>query len=250
MKELVHLFLQIAAILTECGAEISRVEESLTRMCAAYGAKATNAYATIALISVTVETANGEIYTETKRPKQSSNNFDLLDRANDLVRRISTTAPSAQEIRESLEGIERKTHAWYASVIAQGGISAGFCLFFGSRSPLECILAFLIGATLGGVGEILANLAANRLLKSFVLSFSASSLAFLAAYFNVIETPDYIIIGYIMNLIPGLGFTGAMRDLFVGDLFTGMVRILSALLVASAIAVGFVVTLIIFGGVV
>ena len=249
MKEYVHLFLKIAATLIECGAEISRVEESIVRMCMAYGAVTSNAYATTSHITVTVEMPDGTLYTETKRPGQISNNFDLLDRANDLVRRISAKAPDIEEIRTAMDNMSGKRYPWYASAIAGGVISAAFCLFFGSRSVREFLLAFFIGLFLGCVDTVLSRIEANRLLKSAVLSFLASFLSFVATRAGFIETPDYIIIGYIMNLIPGLGFTGALRDLFVGDLFTGMVRILSALLLAAALAVGFIVTLIIFGGV-
>ena len=249
MEELIHLILKIAATLIESGAEISRVEDSVSRMCRAYGAVATNTYATTAHITVTVEMPDGTLFTQTKRPKQIGNNFELLDRTNALVRRVSAQAPTAEEIRDAIAALPRGKYPFYVTALWQGVISAAFCLFFGSRSALECLFAFLIGLALGFLGHLLDRAESNTLLKSFLLSFLASMLAFTVTRLGAIETPDYIIIGYIMNLIPGLGFTGAMRDLFVGDLFTGMVRILGALLLAASIAVGFVLTMILFGGV-
>ncbi|MBE6656167.1 MAG: threonine/serine exporter family protein [Ruminococcaceae bacterium] len=248
MEEIIHLILKIAATLIESGAEISRAEDSISHMCRAYGAVATNAFATTAHITVTVETPDG-LYTQTKRPKHINNNFELLDRTNALVRRISTEAPSADEIRKAIAELPRRKYPFYVMALSQGIIASSFCLFFGSRSALEFLFAFLIGLALGFLGCVLERLEANALLKSFLLSFLASMLAFTVTRLGAIATPDHIIIGYIMNLIPGLGFTGAMRDLFVGDLFTGMVRILGALLLAVAIAVGFVLTMVLFGGV-
>ena len=248
MEELIHLILKIGAILSESGAEISRVEDSVSRMCRAYGATATNTYATTAHITVTVETPEG-LYTQTKRPKQIGNNFELLDKTNSLVRYISANAPTKEEIEKAIEELPRGKYPFYVTALSQGVISAAFCLFFGSRSALECLFAFLIGLALGFLSHLLDRVESNTLLKSFLLSFLASMLAFTVTRLGAIKTPDYIIIGYIMNLIPGLGFTGAMRDLFVGDLFTGMVRILGALLLAASIAVGFVLTMILFGGV-
>lgn len=248
MEEIIHLILKIGATLIESGAEISRVEDSVSHMCRAYGATATNTYATTAHITVTVEMPDG-LYTQTKRPKQIGNNFELLDRTNALVRRISAEAPSAEEIKKAIDALPRGKYPCYVTALSQGAISAAFCLFFGSRSFLECLFAFLIGVALGFLGFLLDRMDSNTLLKSFLLSFLASMLAFTVTRLGAIATPDHIIIGYIMNLIPGLGFTGAMRDLFVGDLFTGMVRILAALLLAVSIAVGFVLTMILFGGV-
>ena len=248
MEEIIHLILKIAATLIESGAEISRAEDSISHMCRAYGALATNAYATTSHITVTVETEAG-FYTQTRRPKQISNNLDLLDRTNALVRYISANAPTAEEIKERLEALPKSKYPWYIIAPAQGVIAASFCLFFGSRSVAECLFSFLIGFLLGCLGRFLDRIESNNLLKSFLLSFFASMAAFSLTRLGAVATPDYIVIGYIMNLIPGLGFTGALRDLFVGDLFTGMVRILSALLLAIAIATGFILTMVIFGGV-
>lgn len=248
MKELAHLFLKLAAILIESGAEISRVESGLAYMFSAYGAKETHAYATTAHIVVTVETEDGELYTETYRPRAISNNFELLEKANRLVRRISREAPSAEEIRRAIEALPRKTYPLYINAFAQGMISAAFCVFFGSRSVAECVLAFLIAAVIATFAWGLDHIEPNRFLKSMLLSFLASTCAFGVTRLGLVPRPDFIIIGCIMNLIPGLGFTGALRDLFVGDLFTGMVRILGAVLLAASLAVGFILTMFMFGG--
>lgn len=248
MEELLHLLLKIGAILIESGAEISRAETSLMYMLKAYGAKETHVYATTSHIVVTVETEDGGVYTETCRPGAISNNFELLDKANRLVRRISVEAPTAKEIRKAIGELSCKQYPLWVSASSQGAISAAFCLFFGSRSPIECLFAFLIGGGLACFAWALDHIEPNRFLKSMLLSFLASMLAFSVTRLGVVATPDYIIIGYIMNLIPGLGFTGALRDLFVGDLFTGMVRILSAVLLAASLAVGFILTMLVFGG--
>ena len=48
-----------------------------------------------------------------------------------------------------------------------------------------------------------------------------------------------IIIGNIMLLVSGLGFTNALRDLFTGESFSGILRLLEAVLCAVAIAAGY-----------
>jgi uncharacterized membrane protein YjjP (DUF1212 family) len=217
-------------------------------MFSAYGARETHVYATTAHIVVTVETEEGELYTETCRPGSISNNFELLEKANRLVRRISRETPTVNEIRRAIDALPRKTYPIYIDAMAQGVISAAFCVFFGSRSVVEFLLAFLIAAAIACFAWGLDHIEPNRFLKSMLLSFLASTCAFGVARLGLVPRPDYIIIGCIMNLIPGLGFTGAFRDLFVGDLFTGMVRILGAVLLAASLAVGFILTMLMFGG--
>ena len=59
--------------------------------------------------------------------------------------------------------------------------------------------------------------------------------------FGVIATADNVIIGNIMTLIPGLGLTKALRDLFTGDSIAGLLRTIEAVLIALAIAAGYFV---------
>ena len=51
-----------------------------------------------------------------------------------------------------------------------------------------------------------------------------------------------------MVLIPGIGLTNSLRDIFTGDSITGILRGLEAMLVALAIAAGFFVFVAVFGG--
>ena len=61
---------------------------------------------------------------------------------------------------------------------------------------------------------------------------------------------DEMIIGNIMLLIPGVGFTNAMRDLFTGDSIAGSLRFLEAALSAVVIAAGYFLFVFLAGGVV
>ncbi len=49
---------------------------------------------------------------------------------------------------------------------------------------------------------------------------------------------NYMVIGSIMPLIPGVPFTNAIRDIANGDYISGSVRMLDALLVFFCIAIG------------
>ena len=59
---------------------------------------------------------------------------------------------------------------------------------------------------------------------------------------------DKIMIGGIMLLIPGIAMTNSVRDMLIGDIMSGWLRLLSALLIAGAIACGFALSIILIGG--
>ena len=85
-------------------------------------------------------------------------------------------------------------------------------------------------------------------MQRFLGSLLTAVLAFLCQRFALISTADYVVIGNIMLLIPGVGLTNAIRDLFVGDSITGVLRAIEAVLLALAIAAGYIVATYLFGG--
>ena len=49
---------------------------------------------------------------------------------------------------------------------------------------------------------------------------------------------DKMVIGAIMNLVPGVAITNSMRDIIAGDLLAGQAKLVEALFIATAIALG------------
>jgi uncharacterized membrane protein YjjP (DUF1212 family) len=74
-------------------------------------------------------------------------------------------------------------------------------------------------------------------------------MAFIAVRLGIIKTVDMIVIGNIMTLIPGIGLTNALRDLFTGDSISGLLRSIEAVLIALAISAGYFLCAFIAGGV-
>ena len=49
---------------------------------------------------------------------------------------------------------------------------------------------------------------------------------------------DKMIIGTLMNLVPGIAITNVMRDILGGDLIAGIIKLVESLMVAAGIALG------------
>ena len=250
-RDILHRVMVIAQEMTEIGAEISRVEESVDRICCAYGAVRTDVFATISNVIVSVEDENGAVITQTRRiKKQISNNMEKLHQYNDLVRWMTVNTPERQEIDERLEKVRAaKKYPSWMSVLFSALVSSAFCLFFGSRSYQEIITAFVVGIASGLLMELLSRIRFNPILVRFLCALAASLIAMAAMLLNFIQTPEYVLIGNIMTLIPGVGLTNAMRDLFSGDAISGVLRSIEALLFALAIAVGIMLPSLLSGGV-
>ena len=86
----------------------------------------------------------------------------------------------------------------------------------------------------------------HTIIACFVSGCAAIFLVRLGIGCNV----DKIAIGVIMLFIPTLALVNGVRDIFYRDTLTGIFRLVEAMLTASAIALGFALSLMVLGGLV
>ncbi|MEE1184719.1 MAG: threonine/serine exporter family protein [Acutalibacteraceae bacterium] len=249
MKNLLIYAMEIGEQMLISGAEVHRVEESITRMCTAFGAKRTDVFIITSSMVVTVYADNNETHTQTRRITKSDINYEKLHRLNKLSREICEKNLTEQEIKEKLDlAINCKTYPLWLECICYAVIAGAFTLFFGGNL-IETLVSFVIGVTVR-FGILLSEKAvSNKIFTKFFSSVIASALAFIAVKMGFVDSVDKVIIGNIMTLIPGIGLTNALRDLFTGDSIAGLLRSIEAVLIALAIAAGYFLV-VVLGGVV
>ena len=64
---LIACLLEMGELMLDCGAEISRVEDTLRRLGAAYGAQRTEVFVIPSIISISLDFPESEVLTETRR---------------------------------------------------------------------------------------------------------------------------------------------------------------------------------------
>ncbi len=235
--------------MVESGAEIYRVEESAVRIFEAYGVKNTDVYATTSNIIVSLEMEDGSIKTHTKRIGKISTNIEKIHNLNSLVRKICEQKPDLDIISKEIDSIDNtRLYSALTTIIFYGIIAGAFYMFFGGRNFLEFLISTAIGLITGVLDKILSDKKANKFLIKFICAFSACIITFMLSKLKIISNIDYIIIANIMTLIPGIGLTNSLRDLFTGDSISGVLRLIEAALLALAIACGYIVTTFVFGG--
>lgn len=221
------------------GAEVHRVEESINRMCYALGAIRVDVFIITSSIVVTVHTNEGETYTQTRRVMAINTNFEKLHYLNELSREICEKSLTEQEIEKKLNAAVncKKFPIWF-EFICYAIIAGAFTLFFGG-SIIEALLSLFIGAVVRSSIFFCDKIISNKIFGKFFSAVITTFLAFLAVELGWITIVDKIIIGNIMTLIPGIGLTNALRDLFTGDSIAGLLRSIEAVLTALAIAAGY-----------
>ena len=236
--ELINAAVDIGYYMLFHGAEIYRVEESIKRIFIAYGYNDIDVYAIPGSIVVTV-TDNSKIpLTKTKRVLHHETDLDKVDKLNNLSRHICKSKPSYKQIMTQLNIIlSRKTYPLFLQIIAYAVIGFSFALFF-QGSIYDAIVASVIASIIKIIQHWLDKFNANDFFMTIICSALTSLVAIFSVRFGIADNMDKIIIGTLMTLVPGIALTNCMRDFIAGDFMAGLSRMVEALLIGSAIAIG------------
>ena len=222
-EKLLQAILDVAEEMLVCGAEVARVEDSIERMCTAYGCNRVNSFIITSNIQVTFEDPDGSIVTQIRRIVRNDVNFDRLDYLNDLSRYICRERPPLKEL------VRR-----YDQVMG--------------RKALPAWIKYTGAVIITGLMAFLGKIEENQLAKVFMISVAAGFAALILVKLGLGDNEDKIMIGGIMLLIPGIAMTNSLRDMLTGDIATGLLRLVNSLLLAASIACGFALPLILTGG--
>lgn len=224
--------------LQKSGAEIYRVEDSLTRLFAAYGVQG-ESFSIPNCIILSLTTADGRSLTRMKRVEYHGTDIDQLERYNDLCRRLCAGRPPLDIARVWLKETETHRRSYSLPLILLGYLvgTGGFGFFF-SGTWRDAVFAGLCGVAVGLCLTWAGRLNANLFFKTVAAGFVLSLLAYGFAAADWASNMDIVVIGALMALVPGLVFTNFMRDIISGDTVAGTSKLVEALIIALAIVLG------------
>lgn len=246
-EKLLDRILELGAQMLMAGAEISRVEDSVTRICNAYEMERSDVFSITSCLIVTIHTKEGRILTQSKRIMAYDTDLERLERCNRLSRDICDYYLTIEDIDERLERIKNsKTYPEFVMCLAYVLISASFSIFFGG-DWLDAVAAAVTGLVIRCMVKMNERVGMNRIIKNIICSAAGGLCAWALVKLGLGHSIDMIIIGNIMLLVPGVALTNGVRDMINGDIISGGLRLLEAVLISIALAVGFAIVLIPLG---
>ena len=120
-------------------------------------------------------------------------------------------------------------------------------MFFGG-SLIDGAVAALFALLICALQEKLLPISMNQLSFNLICSVVVGVLTGICTNLLTFLHMDKIMIGYIMLLIPGLAMTNAVRNVLVGNTISGIMRLIEAVLWATALALGFMIAMFLTGG--
>ena len=220
------------------GAETFRVEESISRVLAAYGVES-EVFAIPNYLIVSIVTEDGTPITRMRRIGTHGNDLDAVEKFSGLSRAFCNRRPDPKDGMKWLDHV-RSIRVQYSLPVEYLGDfigAGGFCLLFGG-SLVDSLCAGFCGIIVGFISKCLEHLKANPFFRTIATSFIMALVAYTLGALNISHNSDIVTIGALMILVPGLLFTNAMRDIIYGDINSGINRIVQVMLTAIAIALG------------
>ena len=268
--EILHELLNMGEAMLTAGAEVSRVESTLSTLGRAYGASSMNVFAITATLVVTMEFPDGERLTQTRRIwGPGVTDYRIVAAFHKLAKRCCEHPLDVAILAEEIEACKRQPADRITFYLGSIAGAAGFAVFFGG-SAADAAFAAMFAVLICLLQERMAPRCPNTLIFNLLCSLAAGigtcaaiALAETAATalfgFGVGASEalrggsdwihlDKILIGEVMLLIPGIYMTNAIRDMIIGDTVAGTMRFVETMLWAVALAGGFMTALFIFDG--
>ena len=245
--KLLNISVELGCRLMSSGAEIYRVEESVRRLLQAYGLDSPEVFAIPNCVIVSIATPEGHPITRMRRIAGHGTDIELLERCNDLCRRLCVQTPPLEEAQGLLDALPGRSYAPRQVLLGYGIAPAFFSPLFGGGvgDTLSALMGGLaVGFCLLYAGRFIGS---NSFFRTAICSAVASLVSLMLVRLGLGRSVDTVTISVLMVLVPGVALTNAMREIMAGDIISGLSRAADSILTAAAIAIGTAVGLAIGG---
>lgn len=237
-KEILRFALLLGEQMLTNGAETSRVEDSVLRVCKSRGFRHVNVFTTPTCVIISDEKFDGLTFMKTISKRTI--NLSKIDKLNDISRDFvqNTEIDPLEAIGRLREVDAVKDYNQFVYFLGTAMASASFAYLIGGTGILDFCLTLIIAS----IGVIIYNktLKLNQIpfFATLISSFFIAVFGILLVKYDILSSSTSLIVGSIMPLLPGVSFIKGLRDLISGNLIAGISRIVDACLTAAAIAVG------------
>ncbi|TNE69437.1 threonine/serine exporter [bacterium] len=246
VKKVGALLLEIGGLLMSSGASSERIRITTNRIAEAFGYSCDLLITHRALmISVNSNNSN-EFFSSLKRTSPHGVNFTVVSGISKMSWKIVEENWSIELIKEEMARLKSiSAYPRWLTLVLVGLAGSAFCFLFGGAG-LEMAVTFT--ATVAGlyVRQESHKLKFNPYLNVFFGSVTASMISGLLSKFDWGTNPETAFATSVLFLIPGVPLINSFTDLMDGNIMNGVIRGFNGLMIALAIALGMLVSLMIY----
>lgn len=242
-RKLLEMAVLAGEIMISSGAETHRVEDTMQRILRTTNFAHAEAFIFPTGIIATLSDPSSETLSATQRVSNRAQNFGRVADVNAVSRKFCSGKMTLDEAYTELKQIkERIRYPEWGHMLGLVFASGFFALMFGGE-PLDGLGALIAGFMLAFVNLVLGPKIQKGFITTILAAMSITIVATIITvlgriWFDLEFQAQYIIIGAMMPLVPGLAMTNAFRDILHGDFLSAGSRIIEALMVAVCVAIG------------
>ena len=261
LSEVLEVASEAGHILLENGAEISRVEDIMSRIANHFGGDSGNFFV---LSNGIFTTGNSEKVSKAGGQASTYANVEFIPirgvqlskvrAVNQLSYDIVGGRCTLEEARERLRSIRAiPPKPVWEQTLATGLGAGGFCAVFGG-GYLDCAAALVVGLILGAWMLLVSGRYLSKIVGGISNALIANLLCIILWRIGFAESLSNVIIAAMMPLVPGVPFVNGVRDLANSDYLAGLTRLTDAMLgffcIAMGVTASFLLDGAVFGGII
>ncbi len=237
---LVKAVLLAGSIITACGGETYRAEDTMGRMLVAGGATEPeiNVFSTSLSLSF-VDTA-GEVFSISKRIKERAIDLGKIAIVNDISRRFCSGAITVEEAYEMLLETEKKKSEYSPMLVraCQVLTPLAFTILLGGKVS-DCVIAAFNGVLIALITDIQRKIMLHPAMFNFLIGLCVAIFSYSINALPFVSVNLFVLLpGSIMALLPGVTLTNGVHDMLNADFMSGGARLTEAIVTATTLAVG------------
>lgn len=233
-----EIILKAGKILLSSGAEISRTEDTMNYIARAMNFKDLEAYVSNRGIFATAKKVDGTEITRICNVPEVDINLSKIESVNALSRRVTQKNITIEEIESELNQIDTMSdYSFFWRLVAYTLGASGFSYAIGS-SITDSIIAGIIGLVLGIYVCTIKRILSSDVLITILSSILIALLGNLFIHFELGSNLSVILLGAMIDIVPGVPFVNAIREYSQNNYNTGITLMMGALLTCISMAVG------------
>ncbi len=238
IRRVANFAVEFGADIIKCGGEVSRAEDTVSRICRAIGVEKCEVFAINSYISVCVSDNDGNVEMISRRIRNRGTDLGRLEYINRISRAFCYgEIDLAEAVRLfSLKNDKRHTLFIYLSSCL---VCLVFTLYFGGGIA-EALVAGVAATVIVRLKQKMSSGFGNAVSFTFISSFLCGTVGAALVLLGLASEYSLIAKGDIMLLVPGVSIVCAGRDVICGELLTGLLEFIEAILIVIALVSGFV----------
>ena len=225
-------------LLLSSGAEIYRAEETMSRIAESMRIKDLDAYVTNRGIFASGNVPGKGIETRIMSVPDKELNIDKIEAVNELSREVCRNCTDLGYLRTALQKIADVGEQKVSERILSYFLGAGCFSYAIGTSFRDSLCAAIIGSLVGLYMIWSKYRIKSRVLITIIASVLTALLSNLFVAVGLGSQLSFIIIGAMMDLVPGVAFVNAVREFSQNNFATGQTLLTSALLSCVSMASG------------